>query len=539
MLRPYQRACLDAIYNHLRTRTDNPVGVIPTGGGKTHVIKQLAHDVVDQWGGRLLILAHVKELLEQAADKIDRDDVGIYSAGLNKKETDSPIVIAGIQSAYKKAGDLGPFNIILVDEAHLIPLDGEGMYRQFLADALLVNPKVRVVGLTATPYRLDSGTIAQSDHFLNHICYEASIPDLIVQGYLCPVRSKAGKQKPDTTSLHRRGGEYLANEVADLMDTDKLVDAAVAEILDLTADRHSVLVFAASVAHAMHLQCRLPDSAIVTGDTPSGERARAIAEFKNHELKYLVSVNVLSVGFDAPNVDAVCLLRPTLSPGLYYQQVGRGLRIHPSKTDCLVLDFAGNVRQHGPIDALNPPRPSSSSGDGGEAPVKECPECRELILAAYTVCPSCGNEFPAPGLKHNAEADDAAVLSKDIEPEVWEVSDVFYTVHTKKDGGPDAPKTFRVDYHTRLGLKFSEWVCVEHTGFARDKAILWWSKTSNDDFPESAQHAVDIANAGGLATPTKIKVIREGKWPRVVERELGEKPEQVCVDFINQEELPF
>jgi DNA repair protein RadD len=539
MLRQYQIDAVNAVYNHLRTRTDNPLVVIPTGGGKTHVIKKIVEDSVDQWHGRILILAHVKELLKQAADKLERPDVGIYSAGLKSRDTDSPILIAGIQSVYQKAGDLGPFNLILVDECHLIPLEGDGMYQQFLADAKLVNPSARVVGLTATPYRMKEGTVADPDHFLNHVCYEASIQELITLGFLSPVRSKAGKRKPDTDSLHVRGGEYISSEVADLMDTDALVDAAVAEIIELTADRHSVLVFAASVKHAMHLQTLLPNAGLVVGETAAGERDEQIEEFKRGERKFLVSVNVLSVGFDAPNVDAIAMLRPTLSPGLYYQQVGRGLRLHPSKADCLVLDFAGNIRRHGPIDALQARPIRSGSGESQPAPTKECVQCREVVLAAYSKCPACGHEFTQEKPKHDAHAEEGAVLSSQQPPEVWKVNDVFYCVHTKKDADEFTPKTLRVDYLCGIGVKISEWVCVEHEGFARDKALLWWASHSNDPFPQSAQHAVDIAQAGGVAKPMEITVLREGKWPRVSERVLGPKPEPVQVTHYSEDDIPF
>jgi len=535
MLRQYQTDAVAAVYEHLRTRKDNPLVVIPTGGGKTIVIRQIVEDATLRWGGRVLILAHVKELLRQAAEKLEGiPSVGVYSAGLNSRQTREQVIIAGIQSVYDKAGELGPFNLILVDEAHLIPLEGDGMYQQFLKDALLVNPNVRVVGLTATPYRMKEGTIADPDHFLNHVCYEASIPELIMQGYLCPVRSKAGKKKPDTDSLHIRGGEYVQVEVARLMDTTQLVDAAVSEILELTKDRHSVLIFAASVAHAFHLQELIHGAGLVCGETQSGARDQQVEEFKAGDLKYLVSVNVLSVGFDAPNVDAIAMLRPTLSPGLYYQQVGRGLRTDPSKTNCLVLDFAGNIKRHGPIDAIQP-RTSGGSGSGA-APMKECPQCREIVLAAYSICPECKFTFPVDNKpKHGTQAAEEAVLSSQQPPEVWEVKDVFYCVHTKKDADEYAPKTFRVDYMCGIGQRFSEWVCVEHQGFAADKAAAWWLMHSNDPFPESAQHAVDIARMGGVARPSQITVLREGKWPRVIDRVLPEKPAPSLID----DEVPF
>ena len=216
-LRGYQQAAVNAVYEHLRTRDDNPVAVLPTGAGKSLVLAQIASDAVSRWGGRVLILAHVKELLEQNAEKVRKlcpdIPVGLYSAGLKKRDTKSPVLVAGIQSIYKRACDLEPFDLVIVDEAHLISKKGDGMYRQFLADCKVINPKVRVIGLTATPFRLDSGMICSPDHFLNHVCYEIGIKELIRDGYLCPLISKAGVNRADFGDLKVRAGEFVADEV--------------------------------------------------------------------------------------------------------------------------------------------------------------------------------------------------------------------------------------------------------------------------------------------------------------------------------------
>ena len=201
-LRAYQQQAVEAVYRHLRDHDDNPVVVIPTAGGKTPVMATICDDAVRQWNGRVLVLAHVKELLEQTAGTLSRMapdlDIGMYSAGLGRRDTRHSVIVAGIQSVYKRAGELDAFDLILIDEAHMIPPEGDGMYRQFLADAKVVNPQVRVVGLTATPFRMSSGLICRSDHFLNTICYEVGVKELIRDGYLCPLRTKAGVQKVDT-----------------------------------------------------------------------------------------------------------------------------------------------------------------------------------------------------------------------------------------------------------------------------------------------------------------------------------------------------
>ena len=548
-LRPYQQTAVAAVYEHLRERDDNPCVVIPTGGGKTPVMATICRDAVVTWGGRVLIVAHVKELLEQSTDKLrvvcPEVKFGIYSAGLKRRDTQAPVIVAGIQSIYKRACELGPIDLILVDEAHMIPPEGEGMYQQFLAEARVVNPDVRVIGLTATPYRLKSGMICTPDHFLNDVCYEVGVRELIVQGYLSPLVTKAGVTRIDTSAVHIRGGEFVAAEVEDLMDQDELVDAACREIVEFTADRRSVLIFATGIKHGRHVQEVLRrnhniECGFVSGETPTAERDATLKAFRDGELHYLCNVNVLTTGFDAPNIDCVVMLRPTMSPGLYYQMVGRGFRLHPGKENCLVLDFGGNVLRHGPVDAI---RIEERSAGNGEAPAKECPICHAVIAAGFATCPQCGYEFPPPERqKHEANATDAGILSDQMNDTKYEVMDISYSVHTKRDAQPGAPQTMRVDY--RLGLSHwqSEFICVEHEGYARQKAEAWWSRRSPDPVPESAERAVELAEAGALCATHAIVVrsVAGERYDRIVGYDLAEKPEPVpWGDSFDDEEVPF
>ena len=550
-LRPYQQEAVAAVYQHLRERDDNPCVVIPTGGGKTPVMATICKDAVVTWGGRVLIVAHVKELLEQSAKKLrlvcPEVPFGIYSAGLNRRETEAPVIVAGIQSVFKRACELGPFDLILVDEAHLIPPDGEGMYQQFLAETQVINPQVRVVGLTATPYRLKSGLICTPDHFLNHVCYEIGVRELIVQGYLAPLVTKAGVARVDTSDVHIRGGEFVAAEVESLMDQDELVEAACREIIDHTQDRRSVLIFATGIQHGRHVQEVLRrahgvECGFVSGETPAGERDEILRAFRDRGLRYLCNVNVLTTGFDAEGIDCVVLLRPTMSPGLYYQMVGRGFRLFPGKENCLVLDFGGNILRHGPVDAI---RIEERASGGGAAPAKECPACQAVIAAGYAVCPQCGCAFPPPERQsHDPQASEAEILSGPVTDVEYEVRDITYSVHTKRNAPPEAPKTLRVDY--RLGLNHwqSEFICVEHDGYARQKAATWWRRRSHDPVPDTAERAVELAESGALASTEKITVrsIAGEKYDRIVGYQLGPVPELQPVgldDPFDPDEVPF
>ena len=545
-LRPYQQEAVNAVYDHLRTRDDNPCVVLPTGTGKGIVLGQIVTDAVSFWSGRVLVLAHVKELLEQNADKIRKLcpdlNIGIYSAGLKSRDTENPVIVAGIQSVYKRACELGPFDLIIVDESHLIAPDENGMYRTFLADAKVVNPNVRVIGLTATPYRLKGGLICQPDNILNHVCYEAGIREMIAQGYLSKLRSRGGRTKANLGDLHVRGGEFIASEMEDAMDQDDLVRGACREIVELTRDRKSVLIFTTSVSHCEHVAAEIErlsgtECSIVTGDTPAGKRAELLARFKGESiqtdlfgekkppLKYLANVNVLTTGFDATNVDCVVLLRPTASVGLYVQMVGRGTRLYPGKEDCLILDYGDNVLRHGPVDMITI---EDKTPGTGEPPAKECPECQSLIHAAYMICPDCGHEFPPPEReKHDEHATTEGVLSGEVTDNEYDVREVVYSVHTKRGVDEFAPKTLRVEYQTGFNQWTSEWVCPEHTGWARQKFEKWWSDRSSYPPPETAQDAVTLANDGALAETKAITVrsIAGERFDRVIRYELGEKPD--------------
>ncbi len=559
VLRPYQEAAVAAVYQHLRLRDDNPVVVLPTGAGKSLVIARLAQDAVCQWLGRVLVVTHVQELVEQNAEKIRRVSpelkVGVYSAGLRRRDTSEAVIVAGIQSIFRRACELDAFDLVIIDEAHTLPPDGDGMYRQFLADAKVVNPNLRVIGLTATPYRLKSGLICSPEHFLNHVCYEVGVRELIRDGYLCPLVTKAGRQKPDTGELPVRAGEFVAHEVEALMDQDALVDAACAELAALTVNRRACLIFAAGVAHGRHLQRVLQERhgvecGFVCGDTPTKERDETLRRFRGEHdglfgrapLKYLCNVNVLTTGFDAPQIDCVALVRPTMSPGLYYQMVGRGFRLHPGKQDCLVLDFGGNVLRHGPVDDIRVRE--RNAGGNGEAPAKECPECQSIVAAGYATCPDCGYVFPPPERsKHEAQATDAGILSGQVTLTKYPVREVLYSLHRKKGADDSAPRTLRVDYQVGLYAQKSEWVCLEHDGFARQKAVHWWQQRSTEPVPNTIEEAVELANAGALAKPQSItvRIVAGEPFERIVNYELGPRPEAVTTASheYSLDEVPF
>ncbi|WP_444452938.1 DEAD/DEAH box helicase [Rhodobacter capsulatus] len=511
-LRPYQQAAITAIYGYFQTHTGNPLVVIPTAGGKSLVMASFIEGVLKAWPDqRILIVTHVRELIAQNHAEmiglwLDAPS-GIYSAGLGKREAQARILFAGIQSIHRRAAEIGHTDLVLIDEAHLIPGKSSTMYRRFLDTLKAINPALKVIGLTATPFRLDCGMLHEGQNALfTDIAYEAPVRELIDAGYLSPLVSKQPATRLDVSKVGTRAGDFIARDLAAAVDQDAITRAAVTEIIEHGCDRKSWLAFCSGVEHARHVAEEFGRQGIscrtIFGDTPMDERDAILAAFKRGEIRALASMGVLTTGFNAPGVDLIALLRPTQSAGLYVQMVGRGTRLAPGKENCLVLDFAGNVRRHGPIDLVRPKRPGD--GGGGEAPTKVCPECDSIIALSATECPDCGYVFPAREVKIAPTAATLPVLSP---KQQWlPVTGVSYSRHDKAGGRP----SLKVTYSCGLA-SYSEWVCLEHQGYARQKAAQWWRKRA-PGCPVPLSVAEALAQTSRLARPSDISVRPSGRY---------------------------
>jgi len=486
--RPYQQEGLEALHDHICTKDTNPGVVVPTGGGKSLMIAW----AIQMWlrecpWFRCVILAHRKELVEQNYEEfinvIHDDDfqfcgeVGIFSAALKRRDYESQILFASIDSIYKKSGEFSPFDVIMVDEAHRIPPAGEGKYITFLKGCKRFNPALRFIGWTATPYRMGCGPICHKDHMLHEVCYEARVTDLIRDGFLCGLRSKVGVAMPDLNGVKRQsGGDYVITSLSKATNKRDIVAAAIREAVEIICreKRSHIVFFCVDVAHCQSVSEELAKYGIyapaVTGKTKAQERARIGEAFKNGDIHAICNVNVYTEGFNATCVDCIVLLRPTLSQGLFSQMVGRGLRLHAHKRDCLVLDFAGCIDEHGPVDLL-----------GGKPIVMAvCGNCRESFSRAVRKCPQCGWEIPKIEMErleaveskrrmHGDKVSKKSILSS--EPSTHKVDNVFVGRH-KKEGKPDS---LLVRYRCGLSM-FREWVCLDHEGYAGQAAHSWWTK---------------------------------------------------------------
>jgi len=527
MLRDYQQRAIDQLYAWFgENPTGNPCLVLPTGSGKSHIVAALCKDAVQSWPEtRILMLTHVKELIEQNAEKMQLHwpgaPMGIYSASIGRRCLTEPITFAGIQSIRSKSREIGHVDLVVIDECHLVSHKDEGGYRRLIGELMAINPALRVIGLTATPYRLGHGLITDKPALFDALLEPVSIEELVFKSYLSMLRSKLTTAKLDTTGVHKRGGEFIESELQAAVDTKDNNERVVREVIALAGDRKAWLFFCTGVKHAQHIKEVLIDCGIaaecVTGDTPKKERARILEEFKAGKIKALTNANVLTTGFDYPDIDLIAMLRPTMSASLYVQMAGRGMRVKSHTDHCLILDFAGVVATHGPITAVQPTR---KAGEGnGEAPVKVCDHCHELCHLSAQVCPACGEAFPErkpPKLKlHN---DDIMGLEGTEMP----VTGWNWRIHTSRTSGKEM---LAVTYYGGLSdSPITEYFPVTHEGYAGQKAVT--------QIAHIAMQGGMVA--GGLATqslevmvhnlshhtncPRLIEYRKDGKFFRVTKR---------------------
>lgn len=526
MLRDYQQKAISDLYAWFQAGNQgNPCLVLPTGAGKSHIVAALCKDALQNWPEtRVLMLTHVKELIEQNSEKMRQHwpnaPMGIYSASLNRKNLSEPITFAGIQSIAKKAALVGFIDLVIIDECHLVSHRDEGSYRTFIKALMEINPALRVIGLTATPYRLGHGLITDKPALFDDLIEPVSIEQLIYKGHLSKLRSKVTKAKLDTSGVHKRGGEFIESELQKAVNTNDRNSAAVAEVMRLAGTRKAWLFFCSGVAHAQAIKYELLANNIsaecVTGDTPKKERERILKDFKAGKIRALTNANVLTTGFDYPDIDLIAMLRPTMSPALYVQMAGRGLRPKSHTDHCLVLDFAGVVETHGPITAVKPP-PKGGSGNG-EAPVKVCDECGELVHISAANCPACDFLFPPPKPKPLLlRGDDIMGLEgRDMEVQSW-----MWRKHASRSSGKEM---LAITYYGGLSdTPITEYLPILHDGYAGNKAMQQLGIIARSAGVDHSQMLLPspevIASVLNTAKPPKvIEYKKEGKYFRVLRR---------------------
>lgn len=540
-LRDYQQRAINELYQWFRdNQTGNVCMVLPTGAGKSVIIAALCKDALTSWPEtRVLMLTSSRELVSQNAARMrsvwPNAPMGVYSAGLNKRQLGEPITFGGIQSLAGKADQIGHQDLIFIDEAHSISHKQTGQYRELIADLTKINPHLRIVGLTGTPYRLGHGFIDEGpDAIFSDLLYSVTITELLDQGHLAPLRSKHTATEYDTSKVAIRAGDYVVSELEKLVDTDEYNHAVVDEMMARASDRKAWLIFAVGVSHAQHIADLLNERGVPTGcvhgGVPGTERKQMLADFNIGKLRALTSVGVLTTGYDEPRIDMIAMLRSTQSTGLFVQMAGRGLRTHQDKADCLVLDFAGNVATHGPITNPKPPKSPKKKGqqESSEKPTKVCPQCEEVLATNARQCTSCGRDFGEEMKQEELKLlklhnDD--ILAKE-EAKAMLVARWQWKVHTSKTSGKEM---LAVSYYSArlLDDPVTEYFAVTHEGYAGDKAnrqIKAITENANGNAVvapsriEPQDMLAFVSSISRMQPPAEIQYQREGKYHRVTKR---------------------
>lgn len=546
--RDYQIAAIQSVpifYQSCTGEKDRNVLIcMPTGTGKSIVIAELVKYIMKYPGQRVLMATHVKELIQQNFNKLlecwPTAPAGIYSAGLKRKDTHAPILFCGIQSVAKNAHVFGKVDILFIDEAHLVSPKDSTAYRKFITALKVTNPWLKVIGLTATPWRMGHGKITEGpDRLFTDVCFDItdrnSFNRLISEGYLCmlvPQKTRFDLDKA-TEKVGTQGGEFKQGELQVAVDKTDITRRALEEVIELVqGTRHHWLLFAAGVEHAIHCAEMLNSMGIsaiaIHSDLSSEERDEAIAGWKSGKYTCATNNNVLTTGIDFPGIDLIIMLRPSKSAVLWVQMLGRGTRpvyadgfdlttiegriqaiANGPKQDCLVLDFANNTKSLGPIN--DPKIPRKPGEGGGEAPAKLCDACKAWNHPTAKVCFRCGEAFTFH-VKIQDKADDRDLIKGDTPiTEVFDVRQITYTKHPGRNG---KPPSLKLTYYTAF-KSFMEFVPLEGYGSLKGLAKRWWLERSRTiPMPDSVDEALAVVNQ--LPAATHIRVWINQQYPKIL-----------------------
>lgn len=536
--RYYQTAVNTALWNYFRdtpaqvegyVRNRSPIVAMPTGTGKSVSIARFVKESVQAYPTtRVLMLTHVKELIQQNANKLEEiwpgAPLGVFSAGLKRKEV-APITYAGVQTIKNHLDKFGRIDQLHIDEAHLLSPNDDGTYKDVISRLRAINPYLPVIGWTATPYRLGIGSLTNNGIFTD-TCIDLTTLEafnrLVNEGYLAPlITKKRGNIRVDTSNVGISNGEFKQAELQRAADNYQLINAIVYDILSsaYSDGRGSALIFAAGIEHAQHISECFAHYGVevpaVHSKMDSGQRDSILRDFKAGRYWGMVGNNIFTTGFDHPPIDFIAMVRPTTSPGLWVQMLGRGTRPSIGKVNCLVHDYAGNTERLGPINDPVIPKLKGKGGPG-EAPVWCCPRCDHYNHARAPFCEACG-ETHHFDTKYTDKASDLDVMvSEDPVVEVFEVNQVYYHRHVKR-ADPLSPPMLRVRYACGIA-KFDDYIALEHTGPRRNYAKGWWrQRYPGEDVPETVDEALTVIDK--LKVPRRVHVVTNRKFPQITQVE--------------------
>ena len=519
-LRDYQKEALKELEEYLKAGNGNPIVCMATGTGKSLVIAEFIRGFLCKWPHlRFLMLTHKKELVDQNEKEMlemwPTAPIGVFSAGLRRRDTQQSVIYGTVNSVYNNINLFGKRHIIVVDESHLISEKTETTYRKLIDHFRKRFKKAKIVGFTATPFRLGQGMLTEIGIF-DEIVFDNTtgekFTDLIKDGYLSNLVVPQVDQDSiiDTSNIDVSGGEYNLKQMREEASKDKITMSAIKQTIVYGKDRVCWLVYTASIAHCEKVYAILKEYGVSCGMVHSKmkhkHRDNVINMHRRGDIKCLVNANMLTTGYNNRKVDLISILFSTKSVAKWVQVAGRGTRISPEtgKKDCIILDFGRNCETLGPVN--DPILPRKSVKSGGDAPVKVCPSCSTYSYASARFCEFCNYEFPQKP-KHKSKVGTATVIKTEEKvTKVIRVKGMRVQPHHKKGGKTSMKVSYFSDQATTC-----VWVCLEHEGGAFKIAEKWWQQHCDKDMPKKVSEAVNFK----FKQPKRIHVVISGKWPKV------------------------
>jgi DNA repair protein RadD len=569
--RPYQSAAIKAFWHWVYNETGYQFISAAVNAGKSLIIAEIIRQVMTKWPQmRIVVLIDEQQLLEQNMAELREQfpdaNAGFYCAGLNQKRLHNDVTLASIQSIWKKGHLLNRApNLIIIDEGHGVSEKEDTQFRKFIADCEALNPKLHVVGLSGSKYRADCGLIYGGENSLYAgMSYEIGVKFMIDEGYsIRPVMPKTCLTV-DTSEVRKTKSDYNEADLQRAFDVSDTTERAVAEIVQIgrAENRLQWLVYTSGVDHCESVAEEFNKHGVTTKAVHSKiseDSSEVFASYKRNEFQCMVVVGKAVKGFSHNGVELIAYLTKTRSPVKYEQTIGRGMRTNYApdmpldtreqrlaaiaasrKPNFTLLDYGGVVAELGPIDDMNIPNRTGSRKKKEEVEqeiksqpeVKFCPKCETPAGTRQRVCYECGYEF----MQLEEMEKKAAVLSDDIEPERIKVIDISFKKHRKRtpEDAPPATPVMKVIYDTMVGRMY-EWVCFEHEGFARKKAVKWHKEHMpfHPNFvPYTVDEAIEIMTGlqGAKATsryakPHYITAKKKGKFWEIVSKEMPTKDE--------------
>lgn len=536
-LRPYQQECLKTILDKMRQERCVLIQAA-TGAGKTILFSALVRHYINNFNMRIAIVAHREQLIRQAYDKLLKVwpegmlSIGIACSSVSKmniEDLKKHVVIGSPQTLTRHLDETPPFHLLIIDECHRVPsMTINSQYKKLIETLYRYYPKMRTLGVTATPYRLNYGYIYGNNcrkggkNLFKDLTYQVSIETLINEGYLVPYRIME-KKCPDLSNVKKNGGEFSTIELEDIFSNSIQLESAVKATKEYAFDRKHIVIFCITIKHAEEM-CKIfkqngYSSAVVHSEQKQEEKMQNLQLFDTGKIQVICNVGILTEGWDCPSVDCMVMCRPTMSPALYVQMVGRGLRLSPGKKDCLLLDLSGNYSRHGDPNSPSVIIPgfkvSKKPKDKEEEDEEEdnaiiCPKCQYILDKDDIRCPRCGSYI---GNVNNERLELIEIKHKDL----FLLKKVEIEKY-RSAAGNDLLRIRAECYRENSNIPNIVYHYVDIEGnassYGKDRARRFWVKMAGKTPPDNLKDAIERKDE--LVFPKTVKLKRDKNFTKIV-----------------------